>query len=94
MFLFDVNQLFDGKDGEYFLYDKNDNCLIDFAICEQKSTIMYVLHLNNSAGELSIEDVTDIEYAKKKVMDLVVEYCSNIITFYNNILEDVVSKTL
>ena len=45
-------------------------------------------------GELSIEDVTDIEYAKKKVMDLVVEYCSNIITFYNNILEDVVSKTL
>ena len=88
------NLKWEKKDGEYFLYDKNDNCLIDFAICEQKSTIMYVLHLNNSAGELPIEDVTDIEYAKKKVTDLVVEYCSNIVTFYNNILEDVVSKAL
>lgn len=82
------------KDGEYFLYDKNDNCLADFVICEQKSIIMYVLHLNNLEGELPIEDFTDIEYAKKKVIDLVVDYCSDIATFYNNILEDIVSTTL
>ena len=76
------------KNGEYFLYDMNNQCIAEFCISKNNKLAMYVIHLNNRSGEIPISDKTKIERIEQWVEDKVEEYLNGIIAHYNTILTE------
>lgn len=76
------------RDGEYFLYNSNNQCLADFFISEKNKSIMYILHLTNCSDEIPIEDTSDIKEAQKIVENIVKDYLQCIVNHYSSMLNE------